>query len=227
MNGVFFYSNTGESWRIAEYFADKLGLAASEIFDYDGTHYESIVLVFPVYCQNVPDVVGSFLGKVSVDALCLVATYGRMSYGNVLFEIQRKYNKRIIAAAYVPCKHSYIDGDIGFDDFHALDVVIEKFGQTSEITVPRSYKNPLADILPAMRSRMGLKIRKSGNCDGCGICDSVCRRGGISRGKTNGRCIRCLRCVTSCPRNALTVRLCLPMRLYLRKTRKNDTVIYV
>lgn len=227
MNAVFFYSNTGQSRAIAEYLANQLGYPLADIETEYSEHYQNLVLVFPVHCQNIPDIVRNFLKNVSVDNLTLVATYGKMWCGNVLSEIQRTYHDGVVAGAYVPTKHSYIDNDDAFRDFDKLQPVVEKIKDPSYIKLPRLFKNPLADIFPKLRGRLGLTIEKSADCNGCNICAECCSFGAIRSGITNRNCIRCLKCVEACPRHALKVRLGLPLKLYLSKKKTNKLIIYV
>ena len=227
MNAVAFYSNTGQSKVIAEYFANQLEYPLVDIETGCAKHYQNLVLAFPVYCQNIPDVVKTFLKNVSVDNLTVVATYGKMCCGNVLYEIQRFYQNNIVVGAYIPTKHSYIDNDSAFCDFDKLKPIVEKVKNPSYIQLPRLYKNPLADIFPKLRSRIGLAIQKSENCNGCNLCAERCSFGAIKSGTTNRKCIRCLKCVESCPRQALKIKLGMPLKLYLRKKKSNKIIIYV
>jgi len=81
MNAVAFYSNTGESKAVADYLADGLNYPLVDIERGGEGHYENLVLVFPVHCQNIPDIVKAFLKKTKVDNLTAVATYGKMCVG--------------------------------------------------------------------------------------------------------------------------------------------------
>ena len=227
MNAVVFYSNTGQNKAIATYFANQLGYSLTDMETKCAEHYQNLVLVFPVHCQNIPDAVRAFLKKVSVDNLTAVATYGKMCCGNVLYEIQKGYQKNIVAGAYIPTKHSYIDGDDDFCAFDQLKPVMEKIKHPSYIQLPKLYKNPLADIFPNLRSRLGLTIQKNENCSGCNLCGERCSYGAIKTGETNRKCIRCIRCVNACPRQALKIRLGLPLKLYLRKKKANQVIIYI
>ena len=227
MNAVSFYSNTGQSKAIAVYFANQLGYPLADMETKCAEYYQNLVLVFPVHCQNIPDIVKSFLKNISVENLTVVATYGKMCCGNVLYEIQKKYQKNIVAGAYIPTKHSYIDNDDAFCDLDELKPIVEKVKEPSYIQLPRLYKNPLADIFPKLRSRIGLAIQKSENCNGCNLCAERCSFGAIKSGTTNRKCIRCLKCVESCPRQALKIKLGMPLKLYLRKKKSNKIIIYV
>lgn len=229
MNGVLYLSYTGQSKKIAEYFAERTGFDIFDISDpqRSGHSFDTAIFVFPVHCQNIPEKAKSALEKLCARNLVIVATYGKMCFGNVLYEIRRKYRHNIVAAAYVPTKHSYLKHDCEFTDFAGLTPVIEKLNVPSPVEIPRSYKNPFSDIFKGLRSRIGVKIRKSAACDNCGLCETACDFGAIKNGKTNGRCIRCLKCVSRCPSNALDFSLAAPMRMYLCKKKIDSLVIYV
>ena len=226
MNAVVFYSNTGQSKAIATYFANQLGYPLADMEIKCAEYYQNLVLVFPVHCQNIPDIVKSFLKNISVENITVVATYGKMCCGNVLYEIQKNYQKNIVAGAYIPTKHSYIDNDDAFCDFDKFKPIVEKVKEPSYIQIPKLYKNPLADVFPKLRSKLGLTIQKNANCSGCNLCAECCSFGAIKLGKTNSNCIRCLRCVEVCPHQALKIKLGLPLKLYLRKKKTQEVIIY-
>ncbi len=227
MNAVVFYSTTGQSELVAKYFAQKLCYPVFDIENIESKRYESLVLIFPVHCQNIPYVVEDFLKTAEVEHLTAVATYGKMCPGNVLYEIKKKFGFNIVAGAYIPTKHSYVDGDVGFADFEKLEPIFEKIKNPLAINLPRLYKNPFANLFPRLRSRLGLKIYKNSICTNCGICTENCHFGAIKDGVINDKCIRCLKCVTVCPNNALYFKARLPLRLYLSKKQVNKTIIYI
>ena len=227
MNAVVYYSNTGQSEAIAGYFAEQLEYPLADIEANPGNCFQNLVLVFPVHCQNIPDAVKAFLKRIAVENLTVIATYGKMCCGNVLYEIQKKYQKNIIAGAYVPTKHAYIRNDRPFFDFDGLAKILQKIQNPSPCPIPRRYKNPFAALFPKLRSRLGLQICRNGKCNGCNLCAARCSLGAITSGVTNRKCIRCLKCVAVCPRHALDVKIRLPLKLYLRKEKKNETIIYL
>ena len=228
MNAVVYYSNTGQSYAVAKYLAERLDYLAVDMETCKEIRFESLVLVFPVYCQNVPDTVRRFLERVTADYLTPVATYGKMCCGNVLWEIQRTYTRNTVAAgAYVPTKHTYLPDDPPFDEHHLLDSLIDKVKTPAPIDLPSTYKNLFADLLPALRSRLGVSLCRTDACDGCGRCTARCPQRAIKAGVTNRKCIRCLRCVTECPKRALRFRVRFPLNLYLRGRKVTETVVYV
>ena len=227
MNAVVFYSNTGASKELAAYFSNRLDYPFIAIEEVKQNRYENLVLVFPVHCQNIPAPVKNFLRTAKIENLTAIATYGKMYHGNVLWEIRQKYHENIVAAAYLPTKHAYIEKDDEFSDFGSLEQIVEKIKNPSSVRIPKLYKNPLSDLFPKLRSRLGLKIYTTESCDGCDVCAENCPLNGIKKGVTNGNCIRCLRCVEACPRQALKVKVRLPLKTYLRKKKVNRTIIYL
>lgn len=225
MNAVVYYSNTDESKRIAAYFAEKLNYDIVDIADAE-CEYKLAVLVFPVHCQNIPQAVTHFLKRLKVCELIVIAVYGKMCHGNVLYEIQQKFHHNIIAAAYVPAKHTYIN-EPRFCDFDMLRPIADKVTIHSVIKIPRSYKNLFSNVFKGLRSRMGVKIIKNNDCDNCGACKNCCPQNAIENGKTNSKCIRCLRCVAYCPKQALTIKTSPLMSAYLKKKKQDELIIYV
>lgn len=225
MNAVVCYSNTGECKRIADYLSQRLNYRLEDIFG-AGREYGDAVLVFPVHCQNVPREVAEFLNNLKVSNLTVIAVYGKMCHGNVLYEIAKKYKHNIVAGAYVPAKHTYID-EPRFCNFEGLEPVVKKVKSPCAVKIPKSYKNPFANLFTGLRSRMGVRIIKGGNCDGCGTCRTYCPRRAIADGKTNRRCIRCLGCVAHCPKQALSFKPSPLMSAYLKKKKRDELIIYV
>ncbi len=226
INAVVYYSNTNQSKRIAQYFADKLNYKIWDIYDVPYLEFDNLVLAFPIHCQSLPDKVKDFLSKTKTENLTLLATYGRMCHGNALYEAQRKYTLSVVAGAYIPTRHSYLQ-DKEFDDFRNLEPIIDKILKPSPIKIPRAYKNPLSNLLKRKRSQLGVRITKSRKCNACGICTQVCKLSAVTNGVTDGKCIRCLKCVSACPQGALNYSLSLPMRAYLKKKKQDELAIYI
>lgn len=225
MNAVVYYSNTGQSKAVAAFLAERTGFPLLDITAVRGQDFDSLVLVFPVHCQNIPYIVKSFLRSVKIGSLTAVATYGRMCCGNVLYELRYKYRMNLVAGAYMPAKHTYLD-EGGIDGLEALALLVEKILHPAPIEVPRLYKNPLADLFPMLRSQIGVRLYRTADCTGCGLCTACCPHKAMHAGVPDKNCIRCLKCVAVCPQSALTYRVGLILRLYLRKRRMEKILIY-
>lgn len=236
MNGIIYYSNTNQSRTVAAYLSDLTGWTLYDL----GCHaqakraasiaFERVVLVFPVHCQRVPDAIADCLRELRAKKLGVVATYGKMCHGNVLYEIQKKYLAGdIVAGAYVPMQHAYLPASEPTD----LEVLRELAAKITEpvpspVHIPRAYKNPLADLFPKARSRMGVSVRiNPERCAKCGKCERECTEGGVMDGRFTSKCIRCLKCAVNCPAGAIVHRNRLPMRLYLEKKPKEQAEVYL
>ncbi len=217
MNAVLYYSNTGESRRVAEYAAKKLGFKCFDMSETPPRELENAVVVFPVHCQSIPRAVLPVLDGLRAKNLILLVTYGKMSHGNVIYECKSKYGFNIVGAAYIPAKHIYIREDSRFEDFEKLDPVLGKLQSPTAATIPKSFKNPFAGFFPEIRSRIGVKLVKTGKCNECGLCRKICN---------NEKCIRCLKCAAACPQGAITFELNPFMRAYLGKKKQIELVIY-
>lgn len=224
-DAVVYYSCTGQSREVARYMADKLSFPLFDMERIDGGCYGNLVLVFPVHCQSLPDIVKAFLKNTEIKNLTAIATYGKACCGNALYEIQNKYGKNVIAAAYIPTKHSYSNGE-SFRDYGALNPLIDKIKAPAPIGLPKLYKNIFAGFFPKARNRFCVKLYKTADCNGCNRCAEVCPENAIKRGVTNGNCTRCLKCAATCPQNALKFKPRLPLRIYLKKHNKGILIIY-
>lgn len=225
MDAVIYYSNTNQSKTVAEYLAKNASFALFDIFGVCDKVFDTLILVFPVHCQCIPAVIKSFLKELQTKNLFIVATYGKMCCGNALNYIQTHYAHNIIAGAYVPTKHTYIN-ECGFKSFEKLNVILSKISNPTTVRIPRIYKNPFSNFCKNLRGRLGVKMYKDKNCDNCGICTEICNHNAIQNGKTNRNCIRCLKCVENCPKGAISFNLRFPMRLYLKKKKQNELIIY-
>lgn len=225
MTAVYCFSATGRSLEAARFFADRLSVPVTEI-EKGNVDAETAVVVFPVYCQNIPKPVKAFLTRLRAKYVVLIACYGRMHHGNVLIEAAKLVPGQVIAAAYVPIGHTYLNEPAAVDT-DALEVILLRIHDPRPAKLKREFKNPLADFFPTLRSQIGVKIERNDGCTGCDICARSCPMGDMRRGIPGNSCIRCLSCVERCPQNALEVRYSLPLRLYLRKKKKNKTILYL
>ncbi len=217
MNNVVYLSYTEQSKKIATYVGALLNYDAVPLEDVQDFTFQNLVLVFPVHCQNLPSAVKTVLPKIVAKNVVLIATYGKMSYGNALRELQTKLNAKVVCGIYLPTKHAYLKDDDEFKDFEKLNVLVERLREGKEVIIPRSYKNPFASFFPKTRSKLGVRLIKNGRCNGCNLCKTRCNV---------YPCIRCLKCVNICPQKALDYKLTTFMGLYLKKKKKNDLIIY-
>lgn len=216
MTKVYYFSGSGHSRAVAEACAELLNCGIAEINGKTekAPEVHTAVVVFPVYCQNIPDPVKRFLRTLTAKYIVLIATYGRISYGNVLPEAQKLVHGEVIAGAYIPMGHTFLNGDSAFD-VECLRPIAERVAHPRSIRIPTGAKNGLADLCPGLRSRVSVRIVRSEGCTDCGLCEDRCPVQAIRDGKITSACIRCLRCVTNCPEGALQYRSSWVLNQYL------------
>ena len=219
MTAVYFFSGSGHSRAVAEYLARKLDTEHIEITDLTpppSENIETTVIVFPVYCQNLPKPIIPFLKALHTKNAALVAAYGGISHGNVLFEAARMIEPTVTASAYIKTGHTYLGEPAEFDKSSLIEVIEKiKLGLPSD--VKRSHKNPFANFFPAWRSRVAVRIKRLDTCTLCGKCTERCPMKAIKNGIPDNKCIRCLRCVNECPNHALEYSLTSIMKYYLNR----------
>lgn len=223
MTGVFCFTGSGHSLCVADHIAQRLDSRVLTIEQETQAECESAIVVFPVYCQNIPQPVKAFLKNLRAENAALIATYGKISCGNVLAEAKGLVRGRVIAGACVPIGHTFLNGSAGFDHT-ALEPLFERIENPREAIIPTKRKSVFADFLPDWRSRVSVKIIRADSCIGCNVCGQSCPMGAIKNGVTNNKCIRCLRCVSNCPQKALSFEISPVLRCYLTKKRPEKAV---
>ena len=229
MTSVYCFSGSGHSYAIAEYFARELQVPVVNIdrrLAEAHCQADLAVVIFPVYCQNIPAVVRDFFSKLDSKHVVLIATYGKISHGNVLWEAFKIIRGRVIAAAYVPMGHTYLDSSTQFDA-QPLQPIFARIQHPRAATLTRESKHPLASFFPSWRSRCGVRIWLDESCNACNLCTEQCPMQAIEAGIIHGNCIRCLRCVCQCPKSALHFQLHPILKRYLEQTPCEDTKVYL
>lgn len=228
MTRVYYFSGSGHSFAVAEALSKLLNCEITEIGrDTEMPSAEdTAAVVFPVYCQNIPKTVRKFLRSLTAERVVLIATYGKISYGNVLHEAQKAVCGEVIAGAYIPIGHTFLDGDCAFDRDFLLPIA-ERIANPQRIVIPKSSKDLLAYIFPDLRSRMSVSLTKNGYCNNCGICEKLCPTGAMKQSKITAKCIRCLHCVSNCPQKALQYKNSAVLKRYLRKHYKEEYMLYL
>lgn len=226
MNRIFYFSGSGKSKRLAEFLGKELDIIPEDILFTSDFSAETAVVVFPVYCQNLPSPVTVFLKKLKAEKVAFAATYGKKSFGNVIEDAVKITDSAFIGGICVPCGHSFLKEPDDFD-FSALSPFIERIKNPEPASVNKGHKDFYADFFPAERTKIGVRITKNKNCTECGKCTKNCYVGAVKNGSINNSCIRCLRCVTDCPEKALDFKTLRFMKLYLVPGRKNDLCFYL
>ena len=225
MNAVIYWSNTGESLKIAKYLSEKTGYELCELMSLKEKELDDIFLVFSIHYQSVPKTIVKPLKGLKFHKAVLVLTYGKMKHGDVLNETQKILHGSVVGGAYIPCKHTYLLNDSSFNEFEKLDDIASMINRDTEAIFVRQKRNPFAKVLPNTRHRLSVKIYKNDKCINCGECNKVCSH--INNGVVDKKCIRCLKCVISCPQGALNFELSPLLEDYLKKQKKCEIEIYI
>ena len=141
MTQIYCFSGSGHSMAVAKHFATALDVPVTEITANTQGRAELALVIFPVYCQNVPPIVKAFLRSLDARHAVLIATYGGFSHGNVLWEAQRILGERVIFGAYLPTGHSCLGEPATFDTI-ALEPLLQRCESPSAAIMPRTPKNP-------------------------------------------------------------------------------------
>ena len=225
MNAVIYYSNTLESYKIAQYISKETGFPLIDIFNINNQSFDLIYLVFPIHYQSIPKCIRPLIKNIKANKAILIATYGKMGYGHVLYDAKKLLKAKVVGGAYVPTKHAYLPNDETFKDYPMLDSLILKSDSEQEIVFPKDHKNIFANFFPLTRHRLAVKITPNQNCIKCEKCNEICSY--INNGIIdNKKCIRCLKCVNNCKLKALDVKLSSSLQKYLRKKKKDELLIY-
>ena len=228
MTKIFYFSGSGHSLAVSKVLAELLECDITEIGvdSSDSSSAEVAVIVFPVYCQNIPSPVMRFLETFRAKHIVLIATYGKISFGNVLYEAQQIVHGEIIAGAYIPMGHTFLDGDCTFDA-KSLIPIIDRINNPKKVQFPKTRKNLLSNIFPALRSRISVRLIRTNRCNRCKMCEKLCPTGAMQNGRVSVKCIRCLRCVTNCPQNALQYKNRWILKQYLNRYHKEEYILYL
>ncbi len=224
MNAVIYWSNTGESLKIAKYISEKTGYELCELMSLKEKNFDDIFLVFPIHYQSVPTTIVRPLKGLKFHKAVLVLTYGKMKHGDVLNEAQNILYGSVVGGAYIPCKHTYLLNDKSFNEFDKLDNIIALIDRDTEAIFTKQKRNIFAKILPNTRHRLSVTIYKNDDCINCGECNKVCSH--IHNGVVDKHCIRCLKCYFACPHDALEFELSPLLKDYLKGQKKKEIEIY-
>lgn len=232
MNIIISFSPTNQSYRVAQYFAKQLSWELFDLTSYTNQNkfdyhheYEYVIIAFPIHSQTIPNPVKNILKKLKGKYFVIIATYGKMGTGDALNDAKKFINGKLIGAAYIPSKHSYIDNH-EFIDFDKLEKLVSRVNSTEEINIPRRRRHILAKFFLNLRSRLNVKLRTNKNCTNCNYCNSLCPTNAIHKGRINKNCIRCLKCYNDCPNKALEIKYSFFLKNYLKKDKVNSLIIY-
>jgi ferredoxin len=205
--------------------------------------YNALIFGFPIHYWRAPRIVREWLStKDGKHIRCATFfTYGGVHVGLAHYDIKQildTHNFKLIASAEFLAKHTY--NVAGFDlmknrpNEEDFEIAIEyatishqKFLKPkieSLLIEPPKMSEERADKLEnAFRGVIPLPYIDSEICTQCGTCEEVCVTNAmeIEKGKPRRKdCIRCLRCLFSCPEMAIKMPNMTPQYQYLKSILK-------
>lgn len=222
MTGILYFSSTGNSLYIAQRVKNALGGQIKYIPNYegDGSEFESIILVTPIYSYGMPTFVYDLIPRLNkTTELIIIQNYGGMVSGAdyLVYQYAKEYELNIKAVYVLKMPENftttftvpkfYIKSILRSTDSR-IDKVISSI-RTGDYRVPKKCKTKV-DVYLKNKSNwhlIGEDFSTTDACIKCGKCVSVCPVGNISLndGKIvfSNKCVACLGCYHRCPQKAI------------------------
>lgn len=222
MIGILYFSSTGNSLYIAQKVQSRMGGQIKYIPNYtgDGSEFEKIILVTPIYSYGMPTFVYDMLPRLNqMTELIVIQNYGGMAGGADYFLYQYANEQGLhIKAVYVlkmpenftttfSVPKFYINHTLKSAD-RRIDNVLDRIC-SGDYRVPKKCKTKI-DTYYKNKSNwhlIGEDFSATDACTKCGKCIAVCPAGNIrlSEGKIvfSNKCVACHGCYHRCPQKAI------------------------
>lgn len=222
MIGILYFSSTGNSLYISQQIQQKLGGEIKYIPTYNGngSEYDKIIIVTPVYSYGMPTFVFDLLPKLCKDKeLIVVQNYGGMTGGAdyLMYQYALKYGLNIKAVCTVKMPENftttftvpkfYIKSTLKNCDWH-IQSIIKKIAENN-YEIPKKKKTKESAYLKNKSNWhiIGERFSVTDDCIKCKKCISICPAHNISltSGKITfeNKCVACLGCYHRCPQKAI------------------------
>ncbi|MCH5156873.1 MAG: EFR1 family ferrodoxin [Clostridiales bacterium] len=222
MTGILYFSSTGNSLYIAQKIQRKLGGKIIYIPTYqgDGSEFEKIIVVTPIYSYGMPRHVFDLLPKLNrITEMTIVQNYGGMvggaDYYVYSYALQHGLNIKSVYALKMPENYTldftvpkfYLKSVLKSAD-KRIDSVIEQISG-GEPSIPRKKRTKEAKYLKNKDNWhiIGERFSVNEKCVKCGKCVNVCPSNNIAmvdgRIEFSNRCVACLGCYHRCPNKAI------------------------
>lgn len=222
MNGILYFSSTGNSLQIAQKVQKKFGGGIFYIPKYlgDGCEFDRIFIVTPIYSYGMPAHVFELLPRLDKEKeIIIIQNYGGMS-GNadrLIYEYCMKYglNVKSIYTIKMPENFTlsftvpkfYLKGVLKKSEGR-IDEVLQRIAD-KDFSLPQKAKTKEQTYLRNKSNwhLIGERFSVTDDCIRCGKCVSLCPTQNISltdKGiKFADKCVACLGCYHRCPKKAI------------------------
>lgn len=226
MSTVLYFSGTGNSYSVAKKIAESQGakLISIPYFKEYRITDDSIGIVIPVYCGEIPPIVKTFLRKVNLDSnyIWAVAVSGG-TVGTTLLSVDKllkEKNRELGFGAHITLPDNSIVTKPDknnmqkqlLDEDENVEKIIGKISNKEKNTYPvEQFLGKTSSIQWfALRKIMGSSRKKAAKrkCIKCNKCIQVCPNGNISmkNGKIvfGNNCTDCFACMHWCPQACIS-----------------------
>ena len=222
MNGILYFSATGNSLFIAQKIKEKIGGQILYIPKYagDGSEFEKIIVVSPIYSGGLPVHTYDLLPRLSKDVeLTVVLDYGGAPMGadRLTLAYAQSLHLNLLAIYTVKMPENYT---LFFNPLKLFnDISVKKsFARAEKVAdgilhgekhLPKKTKskNDAYEKNKGNWHIIGERFSVTDACVKCGKCVSVCPVNNISfaDGKVtfSHQCVACLGCYHRCPQKAI------------------------
>ncbi len=223
MNGILYFSSTGNSLYIAKKVQERFGGAIKYIPKYlgDGSEFDKLFIVTPIYSFGLPTPVFDLLQKLDKTIeIIVIQNYGGMAGGaDYLFYdyAKNKFGLNVVSMYKVKMTENftlYFSVPKYYQNMQLkkcvkrVDKIIDKIAN-KEYIIPKKVKTKESKYLKNKSNwhLIGKEFHANSDCVKCGKCISICPVGNISLkdGKIvfGDKCIACLGCYHRCPKKAI------------------------
>ena len=222
MNGIFYFSSTGNSLYIAKRVKDALDGEIIYIPKYqgDGSEFDKIIIVSPIYSYGLPAHTYDFLLNINNT----ISTYIILNYGGITggadwfaYNLAKEHDKNILGVYTMKMPENFTL-TFTVPSFYcnstlkkapkAVDKIIAKIA-SGEISAPKKAKTKEKKYYTNKSNwhHLADDFSASENCIGCRKCVDVCPVGNIALEngviKFADKCVACLGCYHRCPQKAI------------------------
>ncbi len=223
MDGILYFSSTGNSLYIAKKIQEEIGGEIRFIPSYigDGSEYDKLFIVTPIYSYGIPTPVFELLQRLDkTKEIIVIQNYGGMASGaDYLFYnyAKNKFGLNVISVYKVKMTENFtlfLTVPKFYQNMQLkkcvkrVDKIIEKIKNKAYI-VPKKVKTKEEKYLKNKSNwhLIGSDFSANSNCVRCGKCVKICPVNNIkiedNKVVFSDKCIACLGCYHRCPHKAI------------------------